>query len=74
MIAFCLHILVVKMNTNDFIQFQWKMAESEDDPLLITIDTNSSVVPDTSGGLTGIFNCRKYIHKQNSNKLLKSKE
>ncbi|CAF4237631.1 unnamed protein product [Rotaria socialis] len=53
--------LILKMNTYDFIQFEWKMSESEDDPLLITIDANSSVVPDTAGGLTGIFDCS--MHK-----------
>ena len=47
------------MNTNDLIEFQWKMTDSEEEPVLITIDANSSVVPDVAGGLTGIFECCK---------------
>jgi len=53
--------LVLKMNTNDLLQFEWKMSDSQDEPILITIDANSSVVPDTAGGLTGIFDCCKLI-------------
>ncbi|CAF4870965.1 unnamed protein product, partial [Rotaria sp. Silwood2] len=49
--------LILKMKTTDLIQFEWKMTDSQDEPILITIDANSSVVPDTAGGLTGIFNC-----------------
>jgi len=49
------------MNTNDLIQFEWKMTDSQDEPILITIDDNSSVVPDAAGGLTGIFDCCKLI-------------
>src|ERR1700723_914146 len=56
--------LVVKMNTNDLIEFQWKMTDSEDEPILITIDANSSVVPDAAGGLTGIFDCCKLIRNR----------
>ncbi len=51
--------LVHKMNTKDLVQFDWKMTESPDEPVFITIDTNSSVVPDVGGGLTGIFDCGK---------------
>jgi hypothetical protein len=47
------------MNTNDLIEFQWKMTDSEEEPVLITVDANSSVVPDVAGGLTGIFECCK---------------
>jgi hypothetical protein len=47
------------MNTNDFLQFEWKMSDSQDEPILITVDANSSVVPDIAGGLTGIFDCCK---------------
>ncbi|CAF3224711.1 unnamed protein product [Rotaria sp. Silwood2] len=53
--------LILKMKTTDLIQFEWKMTDSQDEPILITIDANSSVVPDTAGGLTGIFNCS--MHK-----------
>jgi hypothetical protein len=49
------------MNTNDLIQFEWKMTDSQDEPILITIDDNSSVVPDAAGDLTGIFDCCKLI-------------
>lgn len=51
--------LVLKMNTNDLIQFEWKMSDSPEEPILITVDANSSVVPDAAGGLTGIFHCCK---------------
>jgi hypothetical protein len=51
------------MNTTDLIQFEWKMSDSHDEPILITVDANSSVVPDDAGGLTGIFNCCKLIFK-----------
>ena len=51
--------LVHKMNTKDLIQFDWKMTESNEDQVFITIDSNSSVVPTTAGGLTGIFDCGK---------------
>jgi len=33
------------------------MTDSREDPIFITIDSNSSVVPDIAGGLTGIFDC-----------------
>ncbi len=55
--------LVIKMNTTDLIQFEWKMSDSHDEPILITVDANSSVVPDDAGGLTGIFNCCKLTFK-----------
>jgi hypothetical protein len=45
------------MNTKDLVQFDWKMADSQEEPIFIIIDSNSSVVPDTAGGLTGIFDC-----------------
>lgn len=35
------------------------MSDSPEEPVLITIDANSSVVPDAAGGLTQIFNCCK---------------
>lgn len=47
------------MNTNDLLLFEWKMSDSQDDPILITVDANSSVVPDDAGGLMGIFDCCK---------------
>lgn len=50
-------ILVHKMNTKDLVQFDWKRTESPEDPVFITIDANSSVVPDVTGGLSGIFDC-----------------
>ncbi|CAF3704714.1 unnamed protein product [Rotaria sp. Silwood1] len=53
--------LILKMKTTDLIQFEWKMTDSQDEPILITIDANSSVVPDVAGGLTGIFDCS--MHK-----------
>jgi hypothetical protein len=55
---FCLFI-VFKSNTKDLIQFDWKMADSEEEPVLIMIDSQSSVVPAAAGGLTGIFDCCK---------------
>jgi len=67
--------LVSKMNTMGLIQFEWKMTDSQDEPILITIDANSSVVPDAAGGLTEIFNCCKLIrnikerHNRTSNDL-----
>lgn len=60
--------LVHKMNTKDLVQFDWKRTDAPDDNVFITIDTNSSVVPDAAGGLTGIFDCgkqsifKKYAH------------
>ena len=47
------------MNTKDLVQFDWKRTDAPDDNVFITIDTNSSVVPDAAGGLTGIFDCGK---------------
>ncbi len=47
------------MNTKDLVQFDWKMTDSQKDPIFITIDSNSSVVPDIAGGLPGIFDCGK---------------
>lgn len=49
------------MNTSDLLLFEWKMSDSQDEPILITVDANSSVVPDSSGGLMGIFDCCKSI-------------
>jgi hypothetical protein len=37
------------------------MSDSPEEPILITIDANSSVVPDAAGGLTEIFDCCKLI-------------
>jgi hypothetical protein len=51
------------MNTKDLIQFDWKMTDSQEEPIFITIDSNSSVVPDAAGGVTGIFDCGKYMKK-----------
>jgi len=53
------------MNTTDLIQFEWQMTDSQEEPILITVDANSSVVPDAAGGLTGIFNCCKFIRNIN---------
>ncbi|CAF0725929.1 unnamed protein product [Rotaria sordida] len=53
--------LTYKMNTNDLVQFDWKMNDSQEEPILITIEPYSSVVPDAAGGPTGIFDCA--IHK-----------
>ncbi|CAF3616975.1 unnamed protein product [Adineta steineri] len=53
--------LILKMNTNDFVQFEWKMTDSQEEPVLITVDANTSIVPDVAGGLTGIFDCS--MHK-----------
>jgi hypothetical protein len=36
------------------------MTDSQEEPILITVDANSSVVPDAAGGLTGIFDCCKF--------------
>jgi len=35
------------------------MADSKQEPVLITIDPPSSVAPHTLGGVTGVFNCGK---------------
>lgn len=51
------------MNTKDLIQFNWKTNDSEEDPVFITIDKNSSVVPDHAGRVTGIFDCSMYKKK-----------
>ena len=45
------------MLKNDWIQFEWKTSDSPDEPILLTIDASTSVVPDASGGLIGIFDC-----------------
>lgn len=44
------------MNTNDLLQFEWKTTDSQE-PVVISIDSKSSVVPDADGGLTGVFDC-----------------
>jgi hypothetical protein len=51
------------MNTKDLVQFDWKMTDSQEEPVLITIDSNSSVVPDAAGGLTGVFDCGKWLKR-----------
>ena len=51
--------LVFTMNTNDLLLFQWKTIDGDGEPILITVDANSSVVPDGAGGLMGIFDCCK---------------
>jgi hypothetical protein len=51
------------MNTKDLVQFDWKIADSQEEPIFITIDSNSSVVPDAAGGLPGIFDCGKCTKK-----------
>lgn len=53
-------ISVLKMLKNDWIQFEWKMSDSPDEPILLTIDASTSVVPDSSGGLIGIFDCCQF--------------
>jgi len=47
----------LKTKAKDFIEFQWKMSDSPEEPILLTVDANSSVVPDAAGGLTEIFEC-----------------
>jgi hypothetical protein len=55
------------MNKRDFVQFNWKKSDSQEEPLLITIDPNSSVVGDTSSDLATIFDCCKYNFKHKTN-------
>ena len=56
---FLVKFLAHKMNTKDLIQFDWKMTDSEEESVLITIDAKSSVVPDAAHGLAGVFDCGK---------------
>ncbi len=51
--------IVHRMNTQDLVQFNWKNIGSQEEPILITIDLDSSVVPDPATDLTGIFDCCK---------------
>ena len=53
-------ISVLKMLKNDWIQFEWKISDSPDEPILLTIDASTSVVPDASAGLIGIFGCGQF--------------
>jgi hypothetical protein len=43
------------MNTTDLIQFEWQMTDSQEEPILITLDSNSSKVSDLVHGRTGTF-------------------
>ncbi len=46
------------MNTNDFVQFNWKKKHSQE-PILLKVDSNSTVVPDEPSHSTGTFHCCK---------------
>jgi len=50
--------IVCKMNTNDLVQFNWKKKYSQE-PILLKIDSNSTVVPDEPSHPTGTFHCCK---------------
>ncbi len=43
------------MKTKGFVQFNWKNTDSQEEPILITLDSNSSKVSDVVDGRTGIF-------------------
>lgn len=49
------------MKRNDLIEFEWKTSDSPEVPVLLTVDANTSVVPDAHGGLTGIFRCCQFL-------------
>ncbi|CAF0883109.1 unnamed protein product [Adineta steineri] len=49
--------LIHSMNTNDLIQFDWRMDSPTDEPVQLTIDPQSSVVPHAIGGIPEVFNC-----------------
>jgi hypothetical protein len=47
------------MNTKDLVQFNWKKKHAQEEPILLTIDSNSKVVPDEPSHPTGTFHCCK---------------
>lgn len=55
-----LGISVLKMKRDDLIEFQWKMSDSPGEPILLTIDAHTSVLPDCQAGLTQIFQCCQF--------------
>ncbi|CAF1154189.1 unnamed protein product [Adineta ricciae] len=49
------------INTNDFIQFNWKKAKPKHDPIFLTIDRETSVPSDIQNDRTRPFQC--HTHK-----------
>ncbi|CAF1395009.1 unnamed protein product [Rotaria sordida] len=47
------------MRTEGFVQFNWKTSDSPEEPILITIDSKSSVVAEAADGRTELFDCCK---------------
>ncbi len=47
------------MKNKGFVQFNWKCVNSQDEPILITVDSDSSRGSGATGNLTGIFGCCK---------------
>lgn len=48
-----------KIDTNALVRFEWQMTDSSSELVSIILDSNTSVVPDTVGGLAGAFDCGK---------------
>ncbi|CAF3816167.1 unnamed protein product [Rotaria sp. Silwood1] len=48
---------VHNMKTEGFVQFHWKISDSQEEPILITIDSKSSVLAEAADGRTGLFDC-----------------
>jgi hypothetical protein len=47
------------MTTDDLIQFNWKADGAQQEPVLITVDPKSSIVPAIAEGIRAVFSCRK---------------
>jgi hypothetical protein len=43
------------MKTKGFVQFNWKNTDSQEEPILITLDSKSSEVSEAVDGRTRIF-------------------
>ncbi|CAF1044498.1 unnamed protein product [Adineta steineri] len=52
--------LIYKMNTKGLVQFNWNQYDTPEEPVLITIDSNSSRIPDDLDSRTGMFHCRAH--------------
>jgi hypothetical protein len=47
------------MNTKDLVQFNWNKKHSQEEPILLKVDSNSKEVPDEPSHSSGRFHCCK---------------
>ena len=58
------HLAVYEINAGDLLEIKWKKRRESAEPMSITIDLKSSVVPETACGLAGVFDCGRWKREE----------